>query len=420
MEKLKQYAYWLCSIPSVGNRSIKKLLECCHGNPMEVYLSSEALWKSVLREKQAEQMKIAKERWDVVGEYEKLREKKIGFLTPEEQEYPGRLRNIPDAPYGIFYKGKLPEEDRLSVAIIGARDCSDYGRYVAAGLGEFLGQKGVQIISGMARGIDGISQEAALQVGGISIGVPGCGPDICYPAGNRRLYEKLVEQGGILSIYLPGEEPKPQNFPRRNAIVSGLADVVVVVEAREKSGTLITVDMALEQGRDVYVVPGRITDRLSDGCNNLLKQGAGIVLSPGDFYEEIYAAWQERRSHQETKSYEGKGGYQEAEPYQRDSVFEATGESLKGRQKNKMQINKGQNDNQKQEGMSYERKCLASDTDLGRVYETLDFYPKSIEQIQEKLPGYMSYIQVNTLLMQLCIEGYATQISTGYFCLGNE
>lgn len=391
MLETRKYAYWLNSIPGVGNRTIRKLLECCHGNPVEVYHASEALWKSVLREKQVEQMKRAKAQWDVTGEYEKLQEKGIGFLTWQEQEYPERLQNIPDAPYGIFYKGRLPQEEWMSVAIIGARDCSDYGRYVATGLGEYLAQKKVQIISGMARGIDGISQEAALKVGGISIGVPGCGPDICYPAGNRRLYEKLVEQGGILSVFPPGEEPKPRNFPRRNAIVSGLADVVVVVEAREKSGTLITVDMALEQGRDVYVVPGRITDRLSDGCNNLLKQGAGIVRSPGEFYEEIYGLWQERRSYREKEVQKENGGNQK----------------------------RSKSGNVQTQILS-ESRAFGSDTDLGKVYEKLDFYPKSIEQIQEKLSPKLSYVQVNTLLMQLCIEGYATQVSTGYFCLRKE
>lgn len=392
MEERKQYAYWLSCIPTVGNRTIYKLLECCHGNPAEVYHASEAVWRTVLRESQLEQMKIAKTKWDLSGEYQKLQEKNIIFLCREDKEYPGHLYHIPDSPYGIFYKGRLPKEERLSVAIIGARDCSDYGRYVATGLGEYLGQKGVQIISGMARGIDGISQEAALNAGGISIGVPGCGPDICYPAANRRLYETLVEQGGILSIFPPGEEPKTQNFPRRNSIVSGLADVVVVVEAREKSGTLITVDMALEQGRDVYVVPGRITDRLSDGCNNLLRQGAGLVLSPGDFYEEVYQMWQKKRSYEKVN---GQGGT----------------DFPKRKVERTVKV---------QEGMCHERKKWQPDTDLGSVYESLDFYPKSVEQIQENLPESMSCVRVNTLLMQLCIEGYATQVSTGYFCLGKE
>jgi len=397
MEETKKYAYWLNSVPSVGARTIKKLLECCNNNPAEVYHASEETWGKVMNAKQLAHMKIAKEQWDLQGEYHMLKEKAIGFLTLQDEEYPGRLRHIPDAPYGIFYKGRLPGENDMSVAIIGARECSAYGSYVASGLGEYLAQKGVQIISGMARGIDGISQQAALNAGGISFGVPGCGPDICYPAGNRGLYEQLIEKGGILSIYPPGESPKPQNFPRRNAIVSGLADVVVVVEARERSGTLITVDMALEQGRDVYVVPGRITDRLSDGCNGLLKQGAGIVMSPGDFYEEIYHNWQEKRTYEK-------------------NVATEEGENVLST-KLKISVHKRV---KVHEGISHAGRDFAPNSDLGKVYGALDFYPRSIEQIRERLPENFSYVQVNTLLMRLCVEGAATQISPGYFSLGKE
>ena len=119
--------------------------------------------------------------------------------------------------------------------------------------------------------------------------------DICYPAQNRRLYEELLEKGGLLSTYTPGTKPLPQYFPPRNRIVSGLSDALIVIEARQKSGTLITVDMALEQGRDVYVVPGRLTDRLSDGCNHLLTQGAGVFLSPESFAEDFLRSWEEKQ-----------------------------------------------------------------------------------------------------------------------------
>ena len=157
----------------------------------------------------------------------------------EDPEYPGRLRNIPDPPKQLYYYGELPGEDEPSAAIIGARDCSEYGKYVAIELGRLLGQNGICVISGMARGIDGISQEAALSVGGRSYGVLGSGADVCYPRSNRGLYEQLKCRGGVLSEYAPGTPAKGYLFPPRNRIVSGLADVVVVVEAREKSGTLI-------------------------------------------------------------------------------------------------------------------------------------------------------------------------------------
>jgi DNA processing protein len=281
----KKYAYWICNLPGIGDRSIRKLLEVCGGTPREVYYAGEKKWREVLRARQTEHMKESTINWDLEGKYAELKQMGIGFCTREESCYPERLKRIPDPPYGLYYRGRLPVEEQMSVAIIGARDCSQYGSYVAAHLGRFLGEKGIQIISGMAKGIDGISQSAALEAGGTSFGVLGCGVDICYPAQNRGLYDNLQKRGGVISSFPPGTLAKPGNFPPRNRIVSGLADAVVVIEARQKSGTLITVDMALEQGKEVYVVPGRITDQLSDGCNNLLKQGAGVLVSFSEFLE---------------------------------------------------------------------------------------------------------------------------------------
>lgn len=375
MDKKKQYAYWLCNLPGVGNQAIKRLLEACGGTPEGVYHASEKLWEKVLGTMQFERMKQLTAVWELEKEYEKMKEKNIFFLLQEDAGYPGRLKNIPDAPYGLFYKGRLPEEEQLSVAIIGARDCSEYGSYVAAELGRYLGEQGVQIVSGMARGIDGIGQEAALSAGGASFGVLGCGVDICYPTRNRKLYEKLIKQGGVLSTHPPGTPAKTQHFPPRNRIVSGLADAVVVIEARNKSGTLITVDMALEQGKEVYVVPGRVTDRLSDGCNRLLKQGAGVVISPCDFYEEILSVW----------------------------------ETKKGLRKERKQSD------------GEIRACKENDTkqlapELAAVYEVLDFYPLSIAEIAAKLPDSYRQIQINTILLRLCMDNLAVQLSPGHFC----
>lgn len=384
MEKEKQYAYWLCNLPGVGNVAIKRLLEVCGGTPERVYHASEKLWKQVLNATQFERMKQLTAEWRLEEEYGRMKEQGISFLLQEDDRYPKRLKDIPDAPYGIFYKGRLPEEDKLSVAIIGARDCSQYGSYVATELGKYLGEQGVQIVSGMARGIDGISQEAALMAGGASFGVLGCGVDICYPAQNRKLYERLLIQGGILSTHPPGTPAKTQHFPPRNRIVSGLADVVVVIEARNKSGTLITVDMALEQGKDVYVVPGRITDRLSDGCNSLLRQGAGVIISPQDFYKEIKDMWEERR------------GLRKEENEETGNAETADGECDAEERK-----------------METGRKLPP---DLLPVYEALDLYPRSLEEITAKLPDSYSQIQVNTILIRLCMENLAVQLSPGHFC----
>lgn len=378
-EKEKQYAYWLCSLPGIGNKTIGKLLEACGGTAKNVYRASRKQWETVLRSRQLENMERITADWKPEEEYGKLAAQNISFYSMEEEAYPGRLKNIPDAPYGLFVKGKLPEENKPAVAIIGARDCSEYGRYVAAELGKYLGKKGVQIISGMARGVDGISQEAALGAGGASFGVLGCGVDICYPAQNRRLYERLIAEGGILSSYPPGTQPKPQHFPPRNRIVSGLADVIVVIEARNKSGTLITVDMALEQGKEVYVVPGRITDKLSDGCNRLIQQGAGVILSPEDFLEELEQIWKIQSS---------------------DYVQNGRGKEERER--------------------VAERNVSGLPPELCAVYEALDFYPSSLAQIGEKLPDSYNSVLVNTALLRLCMEGYAQQLSPGFFCRREE
>jgi hypothetical protein len=140
----------------------------------------------------------------------------------------------------------------------------------------------------MARGVDGIAQKAALDAGGRSFAVLGCGVDLCYPDENQALYDRLLEAGGILSEFPPGTPPDSKNFPQRNRIISGLADLVLVIEARKRSGTQITVDMALEQGREVFALPGRVSDALSDGCNRLIRQGAWIATCPEDVLEYFY------------------------------------------------------------------------------------------------------------------------------------
>ena len=283
----KAYYYWLVNIPKLKAASRRILLEAA-GTAKEVYNLSEKMLSTLLQEEQLERVKAGKICWDVEKEYERLQQKDICFTAYGMRDYPSRLLHIPSPPAALYYKGKLPKDSLPSVAIIGARRCSEYGSYVAKEFGSKLGAAGIQIISGLAMGIDGISQNAAVTVGAESFGVLGCGVDICYPRCNRSIYEKIVEKGGVLSEFPPGTEPKAQNFPSRNRIISGLADLVLVVEAKEKSGTSITVDMALEQGREVYAVPGRVTDELSKGCHKLIRQGAGIASAPEDIISALY------------------------------------------------------------------------------------------------------------------------------------
>ena len=244
--------------------------------------------ESVHEEKDLNKLKSIKE--TVLEEEDELKEnaklfyadlirKDIHWTHLSKNNYPTRLKNIGDPPLMFFYKGKLPDEERPSVAIVGARECSPYGEKTARMFARELSSAGIQIISGMARGVDGISQRASISVGGNTFGVLGCGVDVVYPEDNKDLFEDILKDGGIISEFNPGTEPLRTYFPSRNRIISGLSDIVLVVEARKRSGTYITVTSALDQGREVFAVPGRITDALSDGCNNLIVAGAEIAVN---------------------------------------------------------------------------------------------------------------------------------------------
>lgn len=227
---------------------------------------------------------------ELLREEKELSEKGIRYLSREHPEYPRRLKEISCPPLGLFIRGRLPEERRkgiTGVAIVGARWATHGGLMIARQTAKRLSESGVTVYSGMASGIDGAAQEAALSEQGKSVGVLGCGADICYPSHNRGLYETLMREGAVVSEYPPGTPPAAFRFPYRNRIISGMADVVLVVEARKKSGSLITADYALDQGKEVFAVPGRIDEPLSEGCNRLIAQGAGIYCSLEDFLKDL-------------------------------------------------------------------------------------------------------------------------------------
>ncbi|WP_024866924.1 DNA-processing protein DprA [Butyrivibrio sp. FCS014] len=282
----KDYALWLFNVPGIGNASADKLL-CSGLSCRDIYGMKAKELSDILSAKQVKAIEKSRFDWDFDREKRKLEEKGIRFISRIEPDFPEKLKNIHNPPFALYVKGKLPDPQKPSVAIIGARMCSEYGRYAARHFGRGLALSGVQIISGMARGVDGIAQAAALDAGGTTFGVLGCGPDICYPEENRLIYDGIASSGGIISEYAPGTMPESRNFPVRNRIISALADVVLVVEARKKSGTQITVDTALEQGREVLAVPGRVTDRLSDGCNSIISQGAGIAVDVEDVLDRL-------------------------------------------------------------------------------------------------------------------------------------
>jgi DNA processing protein len=211
------------------------------------------------------------------------------WLARSDPAFPPLLASIHDPPPGLFLRGLGSTEllSRPAVAVVGARSCSDYGAHVARTLARDLASSGVVVLSGLARGIDGWAHRGALEGGGPTVAVLGCGIDRDYPRAHASLSAQITETGLIVSEYPPGVSPAPWRFPARNRIVAGLTEAVVVVEARERSGALITADLALEEGREVLAVPGEITSSLSDGTNALLRLGAAAVTSADDVLEAI-------------------------------------------------------------------------------------------------------------------------------------
>lgn len=290
--------------------------------------------------------------------WKKLDEKHIQFIPYYVPEYPEKLRNIQDPPYALYVLGKLPENNQKAAAIVGARRCTPYGEQMALEYGNILARAGIPVISGMARGIDGAGQRGALNGGGETYAVLGCGVDICYPRENIGLYMDIQKNGGIISEFPPGTEPLSWNFPRRNRIISGLSDWILVMEAKEKSGSLITADMGLEQGKDVYALPGPVTSVLSQGCHRLIRQGAGILLTP----EELIEEW------------------------------------------NIKVVRYGQKSDKNE-------KMLESPEVM--VYSCLDLFPKGIEQLLNETN--LSGQELMERLITLELKGYAKEVSRNYY-----
>ena len=235
----------------------------------------------------------------------------IRLLTLSDAAYPGRLKNIYDPPALLYCKGRLPLlDDLLCVAVVGTRDCTPYGVACAEKLGFGLASGGAAVVSGLAKGIDAAAIRGALRAGGVTVGVVGNGLDVYYPYESRYLYEDVASAGILLSEYPPGTEPASGHFPVINQIISGLSLATLVVEAPEKSGALITAATALEQGRDVFAVPGPIDAPASVGCNCLIRDGAGLVSDASDILREYEGRFvlnlKESREQPETLGYQAR------------------------------------------------------------------------------------------------------------------
>lgn len=291
------YMMWLSRIEGIGIQKVKRLLDA-FGSPIAIWDASisdlldvkglgQVNVERIIASKQMEQL----EKWE-----KELKQKNIQFISILNPSYPRLLKEIYDPPIGIYVKGHLPEDDIQKISIVGARRCSQYGANVAYQLSKDLGKVNISVISGMARGIDSMAHKGVLDGGGKTIAVLGCGVDICYPSENRNLMERIIENGCVLSEFPPGYPPSPQNFPVRNRIISGLSSMTIVIEAAKRSGTLITADQALENGRDVFVVPGNVTSALSAGTNDLIKQGCPIITNYEDVLFELGITYTENET----------------------------------------------------------------------------------------------------------------------------
>ncbi len=281
-----RYWVWLSRAAGIGAAKMRRLLER-FGTPREIYYADEAaLQLAGLSGKETASL-LDKDLSGADAILERCYQRHIETLTLQDSNYPEFLREIPDPPAVLYYAGRLPAlSERPVLGVVGSRKASAYGLSAAMRLGYQLAGCGAVLVTGLARGVDSKAAEGALTAGGPVIGVLGCGVDVVYPPENRYLYKDVCRNGCILSEYPPGTPPYAGNFPVRNRILSGLCDGVIVVEAAEKSGALITADLALEQGRDVFVVPGNIDNPACAGSNQLLRNGAVAVTGGWDVMQE--------------------------------------------------------------------------------------------------------------------------------------
>ncbi|MDI6744707.1 MAG: DNA-processing protein DprA [Thermodesulfovibrionales bacterium] len=282
--------FWiaLSDVPDIGPVTAKKLLV--------IYKKPEAVFKAPYKElanirgigsAKAKNIKGYSSWARIDIQLKKLDATGIKIVAFSNKDYPEMLKNIEDAPIVLYIKGTIQKEDRYAVAIVGSRKYSSYGKLAAEKLSSELSSRGFTIVSGMARGIDTLAHAAAVNSGGRSIAVLGSGIDVPYPPENRGLMEKLAVSGCVISEFPPGTPPEKENFPKRNRIISGLSLGVLVVEATADSGSLITATYAVEQGKEVFAVPGNINSANSKGTNDLIKKGAKLVQSSEDVIEEL-------------------------------------------------------------------------------------------------------------------------------------
>lgn len=344
---------------------------------------------------------------------------KIRYITKNDSSYPACFREYSRMPDSFYVLGTLPDPEKRTVAIVGARNCTTYGREQAMRFGRVLAQHGVQIISGMAYGIDAWGQSGAIAAGGKVFSVLGSGVDVCYPRQNYALYRRIIrEGGGIISEYPPGSMPAAWHFPIRNRLISAFSDIVLVVEAKLKSGSLITADYAIEQGKSLYAVPGRNGDPLSEGCNRLISQGAGIAWTPEVLLEELGFDCSESYS----AMYSQKSQNSQKRKLSNADIGERPEDAAEGtapEEKNKLpegydlpdSIIKNTNIESSPSRPLPEKWEHADD--FQRLYPHMTSTPKSLDTLQKQ--SGLDLATLTGVIMQLCISGYAEEAAPGFY-----
>lgn len=361
----EEYWFWLCNVKDLYQDSIARLIDVFQ-EPEEVYKASEdELLKSRAVDKvKARAIVTSKKDHRSLYRLDKLKADKIRFIYYGSEDYPEPLLVLPDKPFSLYVKGELPDPDIPSAGIVGARNCSGYGKEMTLRFSQTLAARGVQIISGLAMGVDSFASKGALESGGKTFAILGSGLDVIYPQQNIELYYQIIMGGGgVISEYPMGTAPVGWHFPHRNRLISAFSDKLLVMEAKIRSGTLSTASHALEQGKDVYALPGRITDPMSEGCNRMISDGAGILLDPDEFLNSWYAC------------------------------LPSTDVTVKR-----------------------EETILFASMEAKLVYQALDYAPKTVQKIAQECS--MEEKEVEKLLTEMELMGLAMQISNDYYTKG--
>lgn len=299
---MDERAYWLGFhlIPNIGAVRIARLMEAFGSLAVAWQADLAAFRESGINEKAAKALVSHRDEIDLGREWDRVADTGASILTLADDTYPRMLREIPSPPPVLYIKGEIRQEDETAIGVVGTRRVTRYGREMTRRLASGLASAGVAIVSGLARGVDGIAHTEAVEASGRTLAVLGCGVDQLYPPEHRKLSDRIMEQGALVSEFPIGTRPEARNFPIRNRLISGLSLGVLVVEAPRKSGALITSTFAADQGRTVFAVPGSALSSASEGTHQLLRDGAALAADVDDILDELnlerrHAAMENRR-----------------------------------------------------------------------------------------------------------------------------